>query len=467
MAAALRTLGERFMSSFTAPVSDDEVEMAIYEKEDVELECLNLGGRTATSGPDSSDMIDHDGAGEIQDVIHDNVDRPSPPGALPLFALALHSAESTCFRHASAWKVSQSSWWTLGRACWPAGAGGWQLEDVRVNGAQAARLPCNSHDDSARADPDKWTLVSRLSSSLAQSAQPHTKASSSGCTTPSNLERAVLLLEAEGERESQGNSGIAPASKPGAQGARRGLSRSGSGERGGSMADAQDPAQEHADVRGDRGSPLCAGASNRGVGANESDDEGPRTPPTNSGDLRSSQEPSSPDSAAGAHLSPSLAPGEFPAARLRRAHAHATEVPCRCSHCDMSFSRRRVCCQSSRYCHHRPLNKTPVLGPCALQMMALSGCRRCQRRSPGGRRCSTTPPASTRGWGGTPSSCTSCRCSPAARSSSAPAGTASSCGAGSPPACRRGLSVMACCQRLAWQFFSSSGCSTRSLPQDS
>ena len=56
-----------------------------------------------------------------------------------------------------------------------------------------------------KADAARWTLVSRLSSRLpgklpgAQNAQGAQQGSASGHSTPSNLERAVLLLEAETE----------------------------------------------------------------------------------------------------------------------------------------------------------------------------------------------------------------------------------------------------------------------------
>ena len=55
--------------------------------------------------------------------------------------------------------------------------------------------------EQAKADAAKWTLVSRLSSRLpgAQPAQGAQQSSASGHSTPSNLERAVLLLEAETE----------------------------------------------------------------------------------------------------------------------------------------------------------------------------------------------------------------------------------------------------------------------------
>jgi hypothetical protein len=72
----------------------------------------------------------------------------------------------------------------------------WRLEDVRViESSKPASLHSPSSDGvSSEADSAKWTLVSRL---LADS-QPPRQPSSSGRSTPSNLERAVLLLESEG-----------------------------------------------------------------------------------------------------------------------------------------------------------------------------------------------------------------------------------------------------------------------------
>ena len=69
------------MHTFSTPVSDDEVEMAIYEKEDVELECLDLAGRPAISGPDY--IVDLDGSAENHVEPRDKDNHPSPPGLHP------------------------------------------------------------------------------------------------------------------------------------------------------------------------------------------------------------------------------------------------------------------------------------------------------------------------------------------------------------------------------------------------
>ncbi len=68
-------------------------------------------------------------------------------------------------------------------------------------GGEAQQPTGEVSPEQAKADAAKWTLVSRLSSRLpgAQPAPGAQQSSASGHSTPSNLERAVLLLEAETE----------------------------------------------------------------------------------------------------------------------------------------------------------------------------------------------------------------------------------------------------------------------------
>lgn len=88
----------------------------------------------------------------------------------------------------------------------PAGTGeAWQLEDVRVidsSSKPASQRSLHSDEAASEADSAKWTLVSRL---LADSQPP--PPSSSGRSTPSNLERAVLLLESEGAETQKATAG--------------------------------------------------------------------------------------------------------------------------------------------------------------------------------------------------------------------------------------------------------------------
>ncbi len=75
---------------------------------------------------------------------------------------------------------------------------------ARAAGGEAQQATGEVSLEQAKADAARWTLVSRLSSKLpgAQGAQAAQQSSASGHSTPSNLERAVLLLEAETESAS-------------------------------------------------------------------------------------------------------------------------------------------------------------------------------------------------------------------------------------------------------------------------
>ena len=81
-------------------------------------------------------------------------------------------------------------------------------------GTNAQQPSGESSPDQAKADAARWTLVSRLSSRLpgAHAAQGAQQSSASGQSTPSNLERAVLLLEAETESVNGDNKAPAVAS---------------------------------------------------------------------------------------------------------------------------------------------------------------------------------------------------------------------------------------------------------------
>ena len=289
MAAALRTLGERFLNNFSAAVSEDEVEMAIYEKEDVELECLNLGGR-----PENT--VDLDVSVEKHVVGPDKDARPSRPGECSAVNCTWLFHFSTMFRH----NIQQR---TTREQC--VGSDGFALQVQRGGSWRTyawltPAYPAHHMMNQQRAQRGgRWCLVCPAVS-YSQCAQ----ASSSGCSTPSNLERAVLLLEeAESDREGHGNSSKAQGPKLAANGTRQGLGRSGLGESGAAKAHADDLAQRHADVRGDRSAVRAIQSRGNGeesMAAEGCADEGPSTPPTNSGIVRSSQELSSPGSAAGA-----------------------------------------------------------------------------------------------------------------------------------------------------------------------
>lgn len=68
MAASLRALGGRFLSTFTAAagaspedsdINDEEgLELQVQEKEDVEMDVLNLKGREVAVGKDQGHIID-------------------------------------------------------------------------------------------------------------------------------------------------------------------------------------------------------------------------------------------------------------------------------------------------------------------------------------------------------------------------------------------------------------------------
>ena len=79
------------------------------------------------------------------------------------------------------------------------------VQETSKEETKAERSP-----EQIKADAARWTLVSRLSSKLPGSQQDAQPGRSSGHSTPSNLERAVLLLEAEAESVS-GNSNASAA----------------------------------------------------------------------------------------------------------------------------------------------------------------------------------------------------------------------------------------------------------------
>ena len=179
-----------------------------------------------------------------------------------------------------------------------------------------------------RADAAKWTLVSRLSSRLAgaQSAQPAQAGSASGQSTPSNLERAVLLLEAETESissESKVSAVISAVSSPSQP---AGGSEAEAGEPDSSAVPARAPEQEGSNAAGPKEQPAedkevpsdragsadleahkdalrrlnLAGSQGSSAGGSDSLDEGPRTPPASSAAARAdTKASSSPNSTAG------------------------------------------------------------------------------------------------------------------------------------------------------------------------
>ena len=201
----------------------------------------------------------------------------------------------------------------------PCGSG---IADGEAGQQQQGQVP-PAH---TRADAAKWTLVSRLSSRLAgaQSAQPAQAGSASGQSTPSNLERAVLLLEAETESinsDSKVSAVISAASSPSQP---AGGSEAEGGEPNSSAASDRGPEQEASIAAGVKEQPgeqkehlsdragstdldahrtalrrlNLAGSQGGSAGGSDSVDEGPRTPPASSAaaraDTKASSSPNSP-----------------------------------------------------------------------------------------------------------------------------------------------------------------------------
>lgn len=179
----------------------------------------------------------------------------------------------------------------------------WKLEDVRVNdSSKPASLASPRSDVSSEAESAKWTLVSRLTSRLAE-GQPPAPPSSSGRSTPSNLERAVLLLESEKEhdRAAQASAG-APA--PDQEVAGKAVSMA--------VAPREDEGEGTLNLTERRAS-LRKVATDGGDPSGDSAEEGPSTPPTGGVPTRSgSIKADTPSSSAGAQPSTVLhanAPG--------------------------------------------------------------------------------------------------------------------------------------------------------------
>ena len=168
--------------------------------------------------------------------------------------------------------------------------------------------------------------MSRLSSRLAgaQSAQPAQAGSASGQSTPSNLERAVLLLEAETESVSIDSKVSAVISAVSSPSQPSGGSGTEAEEPNSSMASDRAPERqaslaagvkeqpaEHKEAPSDRAGSAdldahrtalmrlnLAGSQGGSAGGSDSADEGPRTPPASSAaaraDTKASSSPNSP-----------------------------------------------------------------------------------------------------------------------------------------------------------------------------
>ena len=168
--------------------------------------------------------------------------------------------------------------------------------------------------------------MSRLSSRLAgaKSAQPAQAGSASGQSTPSNLERAVLLLEAETESVSSDSKVSAVISAVSSPSQPAGSSEAEAGEPNASAASERGPEQEasnaagvkeqpgeHKEAASDRAGSAdldahrtalrrlnLAGSQGGSAGGSNSVDEGPRTPPASNAaaraDTKASYSPNSP-----------------------------------------------------------------------------------------------------------------------------------------------------------------------------
>ena len=167
----------------------------------------------------------------------------------------------------------------------------WKLEDVRVNdSSKAASLASPRSDVSSEAESAKWTLVSRLTSQLAEGQTP-APPSSSGRSTPSNLERAVLLLESEKDHDR--SQAAAGASAPDQTVSDKVAASAAVPDRGdGNGPDAVNLATRQVSLR--------KVTTSGGNGDGDSVEEGPSTPPTGGGPTRSgSLKADTPSSAAG------------------------------------------------------------------------------------------------------------------------------------------------------------------------
>lgn len=167
----------------------------------------------------------------------------------------------------------------------------WKLEDVRVHDmSKPASLASPRSDASSDADSAKWTLVSRLTSRLAE-GQPAAEPSSSGRSTPSNLERAVLLLESEKDHD-RAQAQTALATVP-------------SKEEAGTKAKAvceQEREEEALDFAASRASLKKLSTTTGALDEKEEEgpEEGPSTPPTGGRAARSSSiKADTPSSSAG------------------------------------------------------------------------------------------------------------------------------------------------------------------------
>ncbi|BDA45443.1 Fimbrin-2 [Coccomyxa sp. Obi] len=258
MAASLRALGGRLLSTFTAAsgaspedseINDDEgLELQVQEKEDVELDVLNLKGREVAVGKDQGHIID----------------------------LGIPEAKDGRQR-----RKTQT----------PREGEDWKLEDVRVNdSSKAASLASPRSDVSSEAESAKWTLVSRLTSRLAEGQIP-APPSSSGRSTPSNLERAVLLLESEKDHDrAQALAGTSALDQ----------NVAGKTEAKAAVPDRDDADGENAVDLATRRASLRKVTTSGGDLDGDSVEEGPSTPPTGGGPTRSgSLKADTPSSGAG------------------------------------------------------------------------------------------------------------------------------------------------------------------------
>lgn len=171
----------------------------------------------------------------------------------------------------------------------------WKLEDVRVNEAsKPASLASPRSDVSSEAESAKWTLVSRLTSRLAE-GQPLAPPSSSGRSTPSNLERAVLLLESEKDHDrAQAAVGASAAADAGAGAGKTPV-------KAGEVVEGEEEAT--LDLTASRASLRKVATSAGDLDGDPAVEEGPRTPPTGGGPTRSgSIKADTPSSSAGAQL---------------------------------------------------------------------------------------------------------------------------------------------------------------------
>ena len=174
--------------------------------------------------------------------------------------------------------------------------------DAQQTSRFSAQSPA-SEEKSADPDAAKWTLVSRLSGSLAAQQQhlqatAPSHASTSGRSTPSNLERAVLLLEAEGGHDS--HSGAATTAAALAEPRQQSFAdRGAQAEASAGTAVALDAAAGMSRLR----AVSTAEGAGEAVGHPADAEEGPSTPPMSSWPWRGINPASAPGSTSGAHPS--------------------------------------------------------------------------------------------------------------------------------------------------------------------